>query len=102
MSNADFEPARLTVRLSALAANYRTFQRLSGNATVAGVVKADGYGCGALEASKTLRDIGCDTFFVARLSEGIAVRKVIPDARIFVLDGVQHETVPALVAHQLT
>jgi alanine racemase len=88
--------------LGALAANYRTFQHLSGNASVAGVVKADGYGCGALEASKTLRGIGCDTFFVARLSEGIAVRKVVPDARIFVLDGVQAETVPAIVSHKLT
>jgi len=102
MSNADFEPARLTVRLGAIAANYRTFQRLSGNATVAGVVKADGYGTGALEAAKTLRSAGCDTFFVARLSEGIAVRKVIPDARIFVLDGVQRETTAAFVSHRLT
>lgn len=102
MSNADFEPARLTVRLGALAANYRTFQRLSGNASVAGVVKADGYGCGALEAAKTLRAAGCDTFFVARLSEGIAVRSVISDARIFVLDGVQQQTVPAFVSHKLT
>jgi alanine racemase len=102
MSNADFEPARLTVRLGALAANYRTIQRLSGDAAVAGVVKADGYGCGALEAAKTLRSAGCDTYFVARLSEGIAVRKVIPDSRIFVLDGVQQQTIPALVSHKLT
>jgi len=102
MSNADFEPARLTVRLGALAANYRTFKRLSGNACVAGVVKADGYGCGALEAAKALRAAGCDTYFVARLSEGIAVRKVIPDSRIFVLDGVQQQTIPALVSHKLT
>lgn len=102
MSNADFEPARLTVRLGAIAANYRTFQRLCGNASVAGVVKADGYGCGALEAAKTLRSAGCDTYFVARLSEGIAVRKVISDARIFVLDGVQRETVSAFVSHKLT
>ncbi|HEY2033044.1 MAG TPA: alanine racemase [Rhizomicrobium sp.] len=102
MSNADFEPARLTVRLGAIAANYRTFQRLSGNAAVAGVVKADGYGCGALEAAKMLRAAGCDTFFVARLREGIEVRKVISDARIFVLDGVQRETIPALVSHKLT
>jgi alanine racemase len=102
MSNADFEPARLTVRLGAIAANYRTFQRLSGNASVAGVVKADGYGCGALEAAKTLRSTGCDTYFVARLSEGIAVRKVIPASRIFVLDGVQQQTVPAFVSHKLT
>ena len=102
MSNADDEPARLTVRLGAIAANYRTFQRLSGRATVAGVVKADGYGCGALPAAKTLRDAGCDTYFVARLSEGIALRKAIGDARIFVLDGVQAQTVPAFGAYNLT
>jgi alanine racemase len=102
MSNVDFEPARLTVRLGAIAANYRTFRDLSGRAVVAGVVKADGYGCGALEAAKTLQAAGCDTYFVARLSEGIALRKIIRDARIFVLDGAQSETLPALVSHRLT
>jgi alanine racemase len=102
MSTIDLEPARLTVRLGAIAANYRTIQRLCGRAAVAGVVKADGYGCGALEAAKVLRSAGCDTYFVARLSEGIALRKTIWDARIFVLDGVQPQTVAALVSHKLT
>jgi alanine racemase len=65
-------------------------------------VKADGYGTGALKAAKTLHAAGCKTFFVARLSEGIALRPVLGDARIFVLDGVQEETVPAYVAYNLT
>ena len=102
MSTTDYEPARLTVRLGAIASNYRTIQRLCGRAAVAGVVKADGYGCGAVEAAKVLRSAGCDTYFVARVSEGIALRRTIWDARIFVLDGVQHETLPALVSHKLT
>jgi len=101
MTDSDLDAARLTVRLGAIAANFRTFQRLSGRAAVAGVVKADGYGCGALEAAKTLRGAGCDTFFVARLAEGIALRSVLGEARIFVLDGAQQETVPALVSHRL-
>jgi alanine racemase len=102
MSSNIFETARLTVRLDAIAANYRTFRELSGGATVSGVVKADGYGIGAAQAARTLREAGCDTFFVARLAEGIALRPVVGDARIFVLDGVQSETIAAFVLHRLT
>ena len=42
MSTSTTDPARLTVRLGAIAANYRTLQGLAGRAAVAGVVKADG------------------------------------------------------------
>ena len=97
------DAARLTVRLGAIAANYQKFRELSGRATVAGVVKADGYGCGAAMAAKTLLNEGCDTFFVARPSEGIALRPVVGHGpRIFVLDGVQAEGISALIAHRLT
>ncbi len=102
MSSNIFETARLTVRLGAIAANYRKFRELSGGAIVSGVVKADGYGCGAVQAARTLREAGCDTFFVARLSEGVALRPVVGGARIFVLDGVQSETIAAYVSHRLT
>jgi len=102
MSKNESEPASLTVRLGAIASNYRTFERLAGPASVAGVVKADAYGLGMAPAAKTLLGLGCDTFFVARLAEGIALRPLVPDARIFVLDGAQGGTVPALLAHKLT
>ncbi|HEY5336811.1 MAG TPA: alanine racemase, partial [Rhizomicrobium sp.] len=103
MGNHIFDAARLTVRLGAIAANYQKFRALSGRAIVAGVVKADGYGCGAAQAAKTLLKEGCDTFFVARLSEGVALRPVVGNGpRIFVLDGVQADGVPALIAHRLT
>ena len=102
MGKDSFEAARLNVRLGALVENYRFFQSRSGKAEVSGVVKADGYGTGALEAAKTLRAAGCKTFFVARLSEGVALRPVAGEARIFVLDGVQEETIPAFIANNLT
>jgi alanine racemase len=97
-----FEAARLTVRLGALAANYRAIQRMAAPAAVAGVVKADGYGTGALAVTRTLVDAGCDTFFVARVEEGIAIRPLAPRARIFVLDGAQVDSIAALITHNLT
>lgn len=96
------EVARLTVRLGAIAENYRRCRALAGTAAVAGVVKADAYGLGFAEAARTLAGEGCDSFFVARLEEGIALRPVVPAARIFVLDGVRPASAPALVAHNLT
>lgn len=102
MSNPDFEAARLTVRLDAIVANYRLCQRLAGPAAVAGVVKADAYGLGAAPVTRALAAAGCDTFFVARLDEGVALRQLAPTARIFVLDGAAPDTVPLLLSHRLT
>ena len=103
MGNHISDAARLTVRLGAIAANYQKFRTLSGRAIVAGVVKADGYGCGAAMAAKTLLQEGCDTFFVARLSEGVALRPVVGNGpRIFVLDGAQAEGIAALIEYRLT
>lgn len=103
MRESDFEACRLTVRLGAIADNYRTFQRLAGPAAAAGVVKANAYGMGAEFVAPTLAAAGCDTFFTARLEEGVALRKVLQgDVRIFVLDGAHPDSVPALIAHRLT
>jgi hypothetical protein len=102
MSNPDFEAARLTVRLDAIVANYRLCQRLAGPAVVSGVVKADAYGMGAVPVTRALAAAGCDTFFVARLEEGVALRKIVREARIFVLDGAAPDAVPALIENALT
>ena len=94
--------AELTVRLGAVAANYREVLRRAAPAAAAPVVKANAYGMGLAPVLHALRTAGADTFFVARLEEGIEARAVLPDARIFVLDGVAPGTAPALVAHRLT
>jgi alanine racemase len=97
-----FDAACLTVRTSAIAANFRTAQKLASPSVVAGVVKADAYGTGLKPAAMALTDAGCDTFFVARLEEGMALRALARRARIFVLDGAQPDMVPALITHNLT
>lgn len=102
MNQPELDVACLTVRLDAVVSNYRLCGRLAGPAAVAGVVKADGYGLGAEPVSRALASAGCDTFFVARLEEGVRLRPSVPSARIFVLDGASPDTVPALISHRLT
>jgi len=102
MNQPDFQAARLTVRLGAVVSNFHVCQRLAGPAAVAGVVKADAYGLGAHRVSEALTQAGCDTFFVARAEEGVALRPILPQSRIFVLDGAVADFVPALIANRLT
>lgn len=96
------DAARLTVDLAAVAANYRTLVRRASPAAVAPVVKADAYSLGMPEIAKKLASCGADTFFVARLGEGIALRAVLPRARIFAFDGLIAGEAPQYVAHRLT
>jgi len=101
MASSDFATARLIVRLGAIAANYRQFQERCRPAAVAAAVKADAYGLGLTPVAQTLTTAGCDTFFVARLKEGMALRALLPHARILVLDGAHPETASALIGHRL-
>jgi alanine racemase len=101
MTQRDFAAARLTIRLGAIAANYRKFQEICSPAAVAAAVKADAYGLGLEPVAQVLTEAGCDSFFVARMEEGIALRALQPRTRIFVLDGAQPETASALIAHRL-
>lgn len=80
-------PAELTVDLSALAANFRTLEKVGG-VPVHPVVKADSYGLGAAACARRLMNEGARTFFVARTREGEALREAIgADPTIYVLDG---------------
>ncbi|MFO0986891.1 MAG: alanine racemase [Alphaproteobacteria bacterium] len=81
--------ALLTIDLDAIAENYaRLAARLAPGAQCAGVVKADGYGCGAAAVAKRLFAAGCRVFFVARADEGFALKPHLPDAEVCVLDGL--------------
>ena len=78
----------LTVDLDAVRANYRLLRGLVGAAACGGVMKADGYGLGAAAIIRALLREGCRHFFVAHLSEAIALRAVVPaDCRLIVLHG---------------
>jgi alanine racemase len=80
--------AALTIDLAALAENWRQLAKRAKNAECAAVVKANGYGLGIEPVSRALLAAGCETFFVAHLSEGEILRQLAPQARIFVLNGL--------------
>ncbi|WP_270934770.1 alanine racemase [Falsiroseomonas oryzae] len=79
--------AVLRIDLPAIVANWRDLGARHG-APVAGVVKADAYGLGAGPVARALRNAGCGTFFVAHLTEGLALRATLgAGSEIVVLDG---------------
>lgn len=86
--SAPLAGGRLVIDLDALAENYRALKLLSGAAETAAVVKADAYGLGIAPVAKTLWAEGARRFFVALPDEGAALRDVLPDAEIFVLNGL--------------
>ena len=77
----------LTVDLDAIIANWRKLEKTAVPAECAGVVKADGYGCGAGPVARALAGAGCKTFFVATLDEARNVRAAVPSVALYVLDG---------------
>jgi alanine racemase len=79
--------ARLTIDLAAILANWRALSQRAVGATAA-VVKANAYGCGIEHVVPALARAGCETFFVAHLSEGIRARAAAPSATIYVLNGL--------------
>ena len=111
MSAPDDNAARragaiLTIDLGAIAANWRGLRdagRADGRPIdCAAVLKADAYGTGAAIVGPRLAAEGCRQFFVAHLDEGIALRAVVPDHPICVLNGLLPGTDGDFVEHRLT
>lgn len=84
-------PAELTIDLDAIAGNWRLLQAKVGRARCAAVVKADAYGLGLDRVAPALWAAGCRSYFVAHGAEGLALRRLLPDAEIFVLHGLSDQ-----------
>ena len=80
-------PLRLTIDAAALAGNWRALDRLSGSASAAAAVKADGYGIGARRVVPLLWEAGCRAFFVAHWAEAADLLDLVPPSSIAVLHG---------------
>ncbi|WP_428488898.1 alanine racemase [Rhodopila sp.] len=100
--SSDTGRAILEVDLAAVVANWRTLRAHHPSGPVAAVLKADGYGLGARPVAEALHSAGCRHFFVAYLSEALAVREVIPGAMLAVLSGLVPGEENAYLAHDLT
>ena len=96
-----FDGPQLRVHLNKVVENYRILSEQFAGQECAAVVKANAYGLGAEDVSQALADAGCQTFFVATLEEGVALRAILPERRIAVFHGVGPGEGLAFINHQL-
>ncbi len=91
------------VNLSAIKRNYLKVKgNLMPKTVCAAVVKANGYGLGAVPTSKALENVGCQDFFVATLDEGIELRTHLsPSSQIYILFGVLESRIHEYLQHDL-
>jgi alanine racemase len=76
--------SEITIDLGALRANVRRLRASISAAELWVVVKADGYGHGALDCARAALDEGARALCVAALAEALELREALPDARILV------------------
>ena len=92
----------LEINLSAIKANYRLLKNICEMTKVGAAVKANSYGLGAIEISKTLLEENCRYFFVASSKEGISLRKAIgEEVNILILNGVFEHDALELIEYNL-
>ena len=103
----DLAGAVLSIDLSAIQKNWRYLASHAGTAECGAAVKGNAYGLGVEPVGRALWEAGCRSFFVARPKEGEELRGVLPEATIYVLDGLfhgqaefyaQHNLLPALIS----
>ncbi|MEO6395249.1 MAG: alanine racemase [Devosia sp.] len=92
---------RLTVDLGALRKNWEVIDKVSAGALTGAVVKADAYGTGIVAAARAFYAAGARFYFTATPDEAIALRAVLPDIHIFVLDGLYPGSAPLYVGERL-
>lgn len=98
-------PTWATVDLAAIAHNVGVLRRAAGDAQVCAVVKADGYGHGAVPVARTAMEAGASSLGVALVEEGAELRDAGIAAPMLVLseppldgfgDVVEYQLRPAL------
>ena len=84
----DLAGAVLTIDLVALKDNWRRLNTRAGKAECGAAVKGNAYGLGIAPVARALWEAGCRSFFVARPKEGEELRHLLPEATIYILDGL--------------
>jgi alanine racemase len=77
--------SEIRIDLGALRANVRRLVEALGGSQLWAVVKADGYGHGAVDCAVVALDAGANGLCVATLEEALEVRAALPDARVLVM-----------------
>jgi len=95
-------PAWAEISSSAIAHNVRVLRGVLGDAQLCAVVKANGYGHGALLAASAALAGGAETLAVAIVDEGIELREGGITAPILLLAEIPSETLSDALRHDLT
>lgn len=99
---SDLGASRLTVDLNAYAHNLAFIRdRVPDNCTVMPVIKANGYGLGAVPLARRALHEGHSFFAVATVEEGIVLREALGEARILILFQPPERALPAAIEHDL-
>ena len=91
--NARVQRSMFTIDLGAVRRNAGTLLRAAGGAELWAVVKADGYGHGAVDVGKTALEAGATALCVATLPEALELRRALPEARVVVMGPVDEREV---------
>ncbi|MGI8755521.1 MAG: alanine racemase [Acidimicrobiales bacterium] len=94
-------PVWADIDLGAVSRNVARLAAVAAPATLYAVVKADGYGHGAVPVARAALTGGAQGLAVALVAEGVALRKAGIDAPVLVLSEASTEDLPALVDHRL-
>ena len=91
------------VSLAALGDNFHAVQKHVGaGVTICAVVKADGYGHGAIKCARALEAEGAEWLGVTSAAEGLALRGTGVRARILLMTGIWKGEEDGIVAQNLT
>jgi alanine racemase len=99
---AAYRPVWAEIDLGAVRANVRALRELVAPAAFLAVVKADGYGHGAVPVARAALDAGASALGVALVEEGIELRDAGLDAPILVLSEPVPDAAACVVARGLT
>jgi alanine racemase len=96
-------PVWAEISRSRLVANWNLLRKAAPqDAHVLAVLKANAYGHGLLGCAPLLAAAGAGWFGVTCAEEGIALRKICPEARILVMSGLWNGEAEAILEHRLT
>jgi alanine racemase len=87
------ERSSFTLDLGAIRRNAEALLRAAGGAELWAVVKAEGYGHGAVDVSKAALDAGATALCVATLPEALHLRAALRNARIVVMGPVSEREI---------
>lgn len=95
-------PVWVEVNLDNLVHNISEVRRVTrDDAKVTAVIKADGYGHGAVVIAQTLLENGADRLAVATLTEALQLRKTYPETEILVLGYTEESSIHLAIENRL-